>query len=71
MKCIWTSILLIAALAGCTPQTWAKPDGNASQFDTDKQQCIYQVNLSPQSNNPFMAYELVKECLRAKGYSQQ
>lgn len=58
-------------LTGCVPQHWTKPGGTESQFDQDKQQCIYESDLHTQAPgaNPFAALQLVPECLRAKGWT--
>lgn len=62
--------LAVLGLAGCVPTKWTKPDGDVSQFEQDKQQCIYEADLHTQApgSNPFAALQLVPECLRAKGY---
>lgn len=66
---IMIAIALVVALSGCATGQWYKDGVTASQFEQDKQQCIYEVQL----HNPNMFLEalpLVAQCMRAKGYVQ-
>lgn len=63
-------VALVLVLAGCTPGTWTKPGATSSDFDQAKQACMYDIQLHNQDGNPFMAYELLKECMQGKGYTQ-
>jgi hypothetical protein len=62
-----------AVLAGCGKTIWTKPNGDSSQFEQDKAQCVYDVDLHTQNApfNPFATRGLMAECLRARGYVSQ
>jgi hypothetical protein len=59
-----------AVLMGCAAPIWSKPDGDNSQFEQDKAQCVYDVDLHTQNApfNPFATRSLFAECMRARGY---
>lgn len=57
----------LIALGGCVPQNFVKPGGTSEGFETDKQQCIYEVQLH-QGADPLMWPMYVKQCLRARGW---
>jgi hypothetical protein len=60
----------VAVLAGCASAKWTKPNGDNSQFEQDKAQCVYEVDLNTQNApfNPFAKRGLIEECLRTRGY---
>lgn len=72
MKKRLVAIVFISVfLAGCAQGKWTRPGATVSDFEADKKQCIYEINLnSKDSGNPFIAVMLMKQCLEARGYTQ-
>lgn len=71
MKTKTVVVFLAILLSSCASMRmqWEKPGATASDFEQDKQQCIYEVQL----HNPNMFLEaipLISQCMRAKGYVQ-
>ncbi|WP_158885191.1 hypothetical protein [Rhodanobacter sp. L36] len=73
MKRLIATCVVSAVLASCASLKWSKPDGDYSNFEQDKAQCEYDVDLHTQNGpfNPFATRSLLAECMRARGYVQQ
>ena len=64
-----TALAVAAAilLTACAPVYYVKPGAGPDEFEADKAACQAQA-LAGRGDNVFLAIEIVKLCLRGKGW---
>lgn len=78
---ILLTIILLLSLVGCTQVVWVHPDKTQADFERDKLECLYEVEMHVQFpmyggmaemfQYGMIRNQMVAHCMELRGYRQQ